>query len=120
MNLGQIVARGSVAEVIGRVERNVTLRNTLRIRVPSTSVSKARQTLKAIPNINKVTPVGEMEGWLQAELVNQENGDSANAHKINNKILGALIRADITILGFEAAGGRLQDVFLHLTEESIE
>ena len=119
MNLGQIVARGSVTEVIGRVERNVLLRNTLRIRVPSPSVAKARQILKAIANVNSVTPMGEMEGWLQVELVNQENGEAANAHQINNTILSAIIRAKIPVLNFEAAGGRLQDVFLHLTEETI-
>jgi len=32
----------------------------------------------------------------------------------------ALIRAKIPILGFEAEGGRLQDVFLNLTGEAIE
>src|SRR6266508_885797 len=34
LNLGQIVARGSVAEVVGRVQRNITLRNALRVQVP--------------------------------------------------------------------------------------
>jgi ABC-2 type transport system ATP-binding protein len=121
MNLGQIVARGSVAEVIGRVERNVLLRNTLRIRVPSASVAKVREILKAMANVNNVTPIGEMEGWLQVELMNPTSGDAANdAYQINNKILSAVIRANIPILSFEAAGGRLQDVFLHLTEEVIE
>jgi hypothetical protein len=121
MNLGQIVARGSVAEVIGRVERNVLLRNTLRIRIPSDSVAKVRKILKAMANVKNVTPVGEMEGWLQVELMNPTNGGAANdAYQINNKILSAIIRANIPILSFEAAGGRLQDVFLHLTEEAIE
>ena len=38
----------------------------------------------------------------------------------NNKILDALIKAKIPILGYEVEGGRLQDVFLHLTEEVIK
>ena len=40
-------------------------------------------------------------------------------YKISNSILGALIRAKIPILNFEVEGGRLQDVFMHLTEEVI-
>ena len=119
MNLGQMVARGSVAEVIGRVEKNVLLRNSLRIRVPADSVTKTRQTLKAMPMVKKIATAGEMEGWLQVELMNPTNGD-ANTHQMSNKLLGSLVRADIPVLSFEAAGGRLQDVFLHLTEEAIE
>jgi len=52
--------------------------------------------------------------------VGAANGKSALPHQVSNKILGALIRARIPILGFEVEGGRLQDVFLHLTEESIK
>jgi hypothetical protein len=38
----------------------------------------------------------------------------------NNKLLEALIRAEIPVLGFEtSSGGRLQDVFLQLTQEAI-
>jgi hypothetical protein len=73
-----------------------------------------------MPNIMKVAPVGELEGWLRMELVGAANGDSANVHQINNKILSALIRAKIPILGFEIEGSRLQDVFLHLTEDAIK
>jgi hypothetical protein len=36
---------------------------------------------------------------------------------VNNTILDALIRAEIPILRFEAEGGRLQEAFLHLTEQ---
>lgn len=121
MNLGQIVARGSVAEVIGRVERNVLLRNNLRVRVPSALAAKAIKTLETVASVKQVTLLnGEMEGWFQVELMGQENTDADNVSQINNKILSALIHANIPILNFESAGGRLQDVFLHLTEESIE
>jgi ABC-2 type transport system ATP-binding protein len=119
LSLGQIVARGSVAEVIGRVQQNIVLRNALRVQVPPDSVADARQVLEAMPNIMQVTPIGELEGWLRMELVPPDNGELAKVHQINNKILSALIRAKIPILGFEVEGGRLQDVFLHLTEESI-
>jgi len=120
LNLGHIVARGSVAEVIGRVERNVVLGNTVRLRVPSAEVKKVRQILKAMPIVKGINTIGEMEGWLLVELQNVTSGDTGKAHQINNQILGDLIRAKIPILSFDAVGGRLQDVFLHLTEESIE
>lgn len=120
LNAGQIVARGTVAEVIGRVQHNIVLRNALRVQVPSSFVAQAQQILKEMPNIAKVSPIGEMEGWLRMELVDASNGDEAKAYQINNNILGALIRAKIPILSFEAEGGKLQDVFLHLTEETIK
>ena len=121
LNSGQIVARGTVAEVVDRVQRNIVLGNALRIQVPTDFVSKATQALKAaIPNVTKVTPIGEMEGWLRVELIESANGNSEKSHLINNTILGALISAKIPILSFEVEGGRLQDVFLHLTEEAIQ
>ena len=120
LNLGQIVARGSVAEVVGRVQRNITLRNALRVQVPPSLVEEAQQVLKAMNNIVKVTPVGEMEGWLEMELVHINNGSVNKNLEMNNKILGALIRAKIPILSFGPEGGRLQDIFLHLTEEAIK
>ena len=120
LNMGQIVARGTVAEVIGRVQQNIILRNALRVQVPPDFVTHAQQILGEIANIKKVTPVGEMEGWLRMELVEPSNGDVSKAYQANNNILSALIRAKIPILSFEPEGGRLQDVFLHLTEETIK
>ncbi|HEX6269893.1 MAG TPA: ABC transporter ATP-binding protein [Anaerolineales bacterium] len=119
LNVGQIVARGSVAEVISRVQRHIILGNAMRVQVVPDSVTEATQVLEAMPNIMKVTPIGELEGWLRLELAGADDGLAADAHQINNRILSALIRAKIPILGFEVEGGRLQDVFLHLTEELI-
>jgi ABC-2 type transport system ATP-binding protein len=120
LNVGQIVARGSVAEVIGRVQQNIILGNALRVQVLPESITEAQQALESMSNIMKRTPIGELEGWLRLELVGATDGDSTNVHQINNKILNALIRAKIPILGFEVEGSRLQDVFLHLTEEAIQ
>jgi ABC-2 type transport system ATP-binding protein len=120
LNVGQIVARGSVAEVIGRVQQHISLGNALRVQVLPESIAQAQEVLEAMPNIMKVAPVGELEGWLRMELVGATGGDQTNIHQINNKILSALIRAKIPILGFEIEGSRLQDVFLHLTEDAIK
>jgi ABC-2 type transport system ATP-binding protein len=119
LNVGQIVAKGSVAEVIGRVQNNIILKNAVRVQVMPEYVTEAREMLGTMPNITKVTPIGELEGWLRLELMPSNDGDVDAAHQVNNKILGTLIRAKIPIMGFEVEGGKLQDVFLHLTEESI-
>ena len=120
LNVGQIVARGSVAQVISRVQQNIILGNALRVQVLPDSLAEAQQALEAMSNIMKVTPIGELEGWLRLELIGATDGDATNVHQLNNKILSILIRARIPILGFEVEGSRLQDVFLHLTEEAIQ
>jgi len=121
LNLGQIVANGSVAEVVSRAQNNIMLRNALRIQVLPTAVEKAKEVLNAMPLIKKVSPVGEMEGMLRIERELPGNGDESKLEEeINNNILDALIRAKVPILGFEIEGGKLQDIFLHLTEESIK
>jgi ABC-2 type transport system ATP-binding protein len=119
LSMGQLVARGSVAEVIGRVQHNIILKNAVRVQVLPEAEAEARDVLAAMPHITKITTVGEVEGWLRLELMAANDGDVEAAYQVNNKILGALIRAKIPILGFEVQGGKLQDVFMHLTEESI-
>jgi hypothetical protein len=64
--------------------------------------------------------MGALPGYMQLELVGADNGDSEHVQQINNKILSMLIRAKIPILRFEVEGGRLEDVFLHLTEDVIQ
>ena len=120
LSAGCVVAKGSVAEVIARVQHNIILRNILRIQVPPELVTQAQEVMEAMPNIIKVTPVGGMAGYLRVELIGADNGDSGNVQQINNKILSLLIRGKIPILRFEVEGGRLEEVFLYLTEAAVE
>ena len=84
-------------------------------------MSESRQLLETLSPVSAVIPAGEETGWLRVELVNSPDGQAAEDLPIvKNRILEALIRADIPIQGFEVGGGRLQDVFLQLTEEGIE
>jgi ABC-2 type transport system ATP-binding protein len=121
LNTGQVVAAGTVAEVIGRTQPDVMQRSGIRIHVAPQSVGEAQQRLESLPNVAKVTPTDEEAGWLQVELeqVSRSNGDSPVDPYTTNQILEALIRAGIPILSMQADGGGLHDAFLHLTEETI-
>ena len=115
LNWGEVVAKGSLTEVAGQAQRN-----SIRIQVPSASAAQAQQALEAMANVIRVTPTGEKAGWLRVELADGARGSSPEDHHANNRILEALISARIAVLTFEAEGGRLRDVFLHLTEEVIQ
>ncbi len=119
MNSGQVVAYGTVAEVIGQTQLSADQRNTLRIRVSAPSMAQAQEILEALPEVKQVTPADETAGWLAVELVARGGTAAADDPLARNGLLEALIRAQIPLLGFEIAGGRLQDVFLKLTAEAI-
>jgi ABC-2 type transport system ATP-binding protein len=127
LNVGQVAAAGSVSEVIGGVRSNGAQRSVLRIQVAAESVATAQPVLEALPDVKQATPTGEAAGWLRVELVplsdlpspNGNGPGAAQDFSVNNRILEALIRAEIPILSFEAAGSRLSEVFLTLTEERV-
>lgn len=120
LNLGQVIASGSVSDVIEHVQRSISLQNKLRIQVPMADVAKAEEILKNTPGVQGIQLVAEAEGLLGVELASMANGDTSNTYMLNNKILSSLIRAKIPILSFETRGNNLQDIFLHLTEENLE
>lgn len=125
LSSGQVVASGTVTEVIGhtRSRQGGMMQSrrggSIRIQVPSESNVEARQVLAAAPNVMKVTSTSESTGWLRVELMEEANGRPLEEPFINNRILQSLIRAKIPILSFQAEGDRLQDVFLQLTDEAI-
>jgi ABC-type multidrug transport system ATPase subunit len=113
LSAGQVIAQGSVSEVTGRSQLEPS---ALRIHVEPASVREAQQALEVIPVVSRVTPMGENEGWLRVEVLAPQDRVRRNSHPANNRILQALIRARVPILSFEPEGGRLQDIFLQLTE----
>ena len=119
LNVGHLVARGSVSEVIGRVQRNIILKNALRLQILPECVDQAREIFEGMSVITRVSAVGELDGWLRLELMSINDGEPETTYQVTNKILGDLIRAKIPVVGFEIEGNRLQDVFMHLTEELI-
>jgi len=114
MNAGQIVAKGSVAEIMGQAGSNGTRQNLVRVRVPRGSVDTAAAVVDGTEGSHTVDR--DASGWLTVELAGADG--SANGVE-RNRLLDALIRAEIPIVGFEVAGGRLRDVFLQLTAEAI-
>ncbi len=120
MNAGQVVSKGTVSEVIGQSMETGAQRNLIRVRVPASSVTQAQEVLEGVPNVKQVTLADVMAGWLAVQVMDRVDGDSLEESLAKNKVLDALIRAEIPILGSETGGGRLQDVFLQLTAEAIE
>jgi len=114
LNLGQVVAAGSVAEVLGQAERNV-----IHVRVEPTSVAKAREVLEKAPQVERVTTTDELSGQLAVELAASADDATPHGPLARNAILEALIRADVPIVNFGFAGNRLQDLFLQVTDEAI-
>ena len=115
LNLGQVVAAGTVPDIIEQTQHN-----SIRIRVPLPSLNQTKPLLESIPGILKVNVDGKMSGWLGLELEQNSNGKESEKYNINNKILHSLINAQIPILSFETEKGHLRDVFLNLTEEETE
>lgn len=113
LNTGQVVVQGPVADVIGSADQT-----TIRIQVPATAVAEAEVALAGTSAVARIVVTGSA-GWLRVELTG--GGQSVmNGDHVHNKLLGALIRAKVPVLGFQAGGGRLQDVFLQITQGAIE
>lgn len=120
LNSGYVVAAGSVAEVIGRVQRNIILHNSFRIQTLPEFVAAARRVLKGLPEILDATSQGEVDGWLRIELMDASSSDLPHYGQSNSRVLKTLLNTKIPIINFETQAGRLQEVFLRLTEETIE
>jgi ABC-2 type transport system ATP-binding protein len=111
LSSGEVVAMGPVSDVTGKAERNV-----VRVRVPVPAVEDAQRELEEVSAVRRVVSGTGQPGWLRVE-VDEAGGES---DPLSNRILDALIRAGIPILGFEPQSGRLQDVFLDLTTRAMK
>src|SRR5574342_572718 len=89
MSSGEMVASGTVSDVIGRTEQNV-----VRIRVPTDAIEESQRELGGVSGVRKVTVAGATPGWLRVEF---EESTMETQH-INNRILEALLRAEIPVL----------------------
>jgi ABC-2 type transport system ATP-binding protein len=111
---GNIVASGSVAEVLQK-----TRHNNVQIRIPAEFVEHARETLGTIPGVLQVSQKGTNESliWLDVELKDVPVEERQARASLRNELLSSVANAEIPILNYDAAGVSLQDVFLELTNE---
>jgi ABC-2 type transport system ATP-binding protein len=110
LSAGQVIVSGSVREVMGKGQRS-----GIRITVPAGSIAEAQRLLKNVPEVTGLAPVPEIAGCLRMDL---KNAGSEN-HRDSNKVLDVLIRGGIPILALGTEGGRLEEVFLQLTDKGI-
>ena len=116
MNAGEVVAKGSVADVIGQGGHDPI---AVRVRVPVSALDTARGLIEALPSVRAAVPADDGSGWLGVQLV-PENGSSDPGPRTVNRILETLIAADVPIAGVDSGASRLEDVFLRLTTETIQ
>jgi ABC-2 type transport system ATP-binding protein len=111
---GEIVASGSVAEVLQK-----TRHNSAQIRIPAEFVEQAKETLRAVPGVLQVSQKRTHESlyWLHVELEDMPGQEWQAKDASRNRLLSALVEAEIPVLNYDAAGVSLQDVFLQLTNE---
>lgn len=110
LNLGQVVASGPVAEVVGEAGQAV-----IHVRVAPPAVETARGALAAAVGAGRVTVVDELTGDLTVELAAPDDGPPVS----RRELLEALLDADLEVVSFGFAGSRLQDLFLQVTDEAI-
>ena len=111
MTLEPIIDQGPVGDETGKAERNV-----IRVRVPVPAVGDAQRELELLSPVKRVVSGTGQPGWLRVEVEVTTGGEN----HVSNRILDALIRAGIPIVGFEPQSGRLQDVFLDLTTKALK
>ena len=116
LSSGEVVATGTVADVIGGTQRSGS--NVVRVHVPSASIAEAQRTLEGVAGVLRVTATSGISGWLRVEMAAADGAVDDPADR--NRLLDALIRTGVPILSFDSEGGRLQDVFLQLTAGGIK
>ncbi len=114
LSAGQVVVQGAVSEVIGGKDQDF-----VRVQVPESAVADAERALQGVAGVSAVKA---MEGYQKGHLRVELNGMrfSVDGQHVNNNILSALIRSKVPVLGMQAGGSRLQEVFLEITQGGIQ
>jgi ABC-2 type transport system ATP-binding protein len=115
LSSGHVVATGSVADVLAQARRMGPNRTAIRLQVPTTSIGEAIELLRSMPGVASVSN-GDVEQQLEVDLDGTPSSAGSKDHDMTNRILDALVKADVQVLSFEVEGSRLQDAFLQLTE----
>jgi ABC-2 type transport system ATP-binding protein len=116
LHRGEVVVSAPVADVLGADHGDAPAGTVRRVRLPPRFADAALAALSAVPSVTSAAPIPERLGWLRVELDPERVARRADGG--NNEVLEALLRAGVPVLGLEPEGGRLEDVFLQLTERS--
>jgi ABC-2 type transport system ATP-binding protein len=119
MNSGKVVAHGAMAEVIDRFQKDTAQQKNIQLRISPSDMIRARHVLESLPEIKQVMLADKIGSMLNIELSESDDPLTTKQPQNHNKVLDAVIQADIPIQGYELSGGKLKDVFLQLTAESI-
>jgi ABC-2 type transport system ATP-binding protein len=111
---GEIVASGTVAEVMRK-----TRHNNVQIRIPAQFVAQAKEALEGITGVLRLSQKRTNEAlcWLDVELEEMPSDNRQAKETLRNRLLAALVEVEIPVLNYSAEGVSLQDVFLQLTDE---
>lgn len=112
---GQLVAEGTVAEVI----RTAAAPRTGRVRVPPEMHDKAVAALSGAQGVASVAPADGHTGSLLVTLTEASPAVVENGGGMNRS-MAALVSAGVPILSFELEGARLSDAFFSVTKEDPE
>ncbi|MCV0403338.1 MAG: ABC transporter ATP-binding protein [Chloroflexi bacterium] len=113
LNLGQVVAAGTVAEVIDQAGSEV-----LHVRVDPASAERARDALLAVVGVADASVSDALTGRVVIRLGEAADGPP-DRPGIRDAVLAALVAAEIPVISFGYTGNRLQDLFLQVTDEAI-
>jgi ABC-2 type transport system ATP-binding protein len=116
LDRGEVVVSAPVAQVLGADHGGAPVGAARRVRVPSAFADAAAAALAVLPVVTRAAPLPERLGWVRVELDAERVASATDGG--NNEVLGALLRAGVPVLGLETEGGRLEDVFLQLTERT--
>ena len=112
---GRVITTGTVEEVVRQ-----THQNAIQVRVPSHFIANTQKILEGLSYVSSAALTSDNSDWLRIELIEPNGSNNTEDLYANNRILESLIHASIPIQEFKAEGGRLQDVFLQLTEEAAK
>lgn len=112
---GRVITTGTVEEVVRQ-----THQNAIQVRVPSHFIANTQKILEGLSYVSSAALTSDNSDWLRIELIEPNGSNNTEDLYANNRILKSLIHASIPIQEFKAEGGRLQDVFLQLTEEAAK
>lgn len=110
---GQIVAAGTVRDVIEQGNRN-----SIRMRFLAEQIPTARDLLTGIPGVAGFSANGGKSDVLDIQIEDRISKNSPDDVQLKKQILVSLLQAEIPVLNFDAdSGSRLQDIFFQLTED---